>query len=148
MIGSFAFCTFNVGFADVEGKHLVWFLVDSNLTLLTSFMSFYTSPHSVRYNFVFLNSGFLESYIKPIIYMKNYLPLCIILVWIFSPIYCFSQDPSFSQFYNAKSYLNPATIGIEEGLSIAANSRLQWLAIDRGFLSNYVSFEKREPLLI
>jgi len=111
-------------------------------------MSFCTSPHSVRYNFVFLNSVFLESYIKPIIYMKNYLPLYIILVWIFSPIYCFSQDPSFSQFYNAKSYLNPATIGIEEGLSIAANSRLQWLAIDRGFLSNYVSFEKREPLLI
>lgn len=59
-----------------------------------------------------------------------------------------AQDPAFSQFYNAKSYLNPAAVGFEPGLSIASNHRVQWINLDRGFITNYVTLEKQEPTLI
>lgn len=61
---------------------------------------------------------------------------------------CQAQDPAFSQFYNAKTYLNPATIGFEQGLSLAGNSRYQWIALDRGFVTHYAAIEKQEPSLI
>ena len=47
--------------------------------------------------------------------------------------YLSAQDPSFSQFYANRIYLNPAFAGIEGGISATAVARAQWLRADRGF---------------
>ncbi|MCB0634515.1 MAG: type IX secretion system membrane protein PorP/SprF, partial [Lewinella sp.] len=39
-----------------------------------------------------------------------------------------AQDPSFSQFYANRVYLNPAFVGLESGITLSATSRMQWLA--------------------
>lgn len=59
----------------------------------------------------------------------------------------FSQDPSFSQFYANRTYLNPAFTGLDNGVSVAAVSRLQWLAADRGFRTYGMSFEIKRPFI-
>ena len=58
-----------------------------------------------------------------------------------------AQDPSFSQFYANRVYLNPAFTGIESGLSIAGVSRMQWLNVDYGFRTYGVSIEIQEPFI-
>lgn len=58
-----------------------------------------------------------------------------------------AQDPSFSQFYAHRAYLNPALTGLDPGLSLTAISRLQWLRADRGFRTYGATAEIREPLL-
>ena len=78
--------------------------------------------------------------------MRKTLYALLILPFISS--ICHAQDPAFSQFYNAKTYLNPATVGFEQGLSLASNSRYQWIALDRGFVTHYAAIEKQEPSLI
>ncbi|NNE29963.1 MAG: PorP/SprF family type IX secretion system membrane protein [Saprospiraceae bacterium] len=57
----------------------------------------------------------------------------------------FAQDPSFSQFYANRIYLNPAFTGIEQGMTVAAVSRLQWLNVDSGFRTIGFSLELQEP---
>lgn len=57
----------------------------------------------------------------------------------------FSQDPSFSQYYANRIYLNPAFTGIEAGLTVAAVSRMQWLNVDSGFRTYGFSMEIQEP---
>jgi type IX secretion system PorP/SprF family membrane protein len=58
-----------------------------------------------------------------------------------------AQDPSFSQFYANRIYLNPAFTGIESGLSVAGVSRMQWLNVDYGFRTFGVSIEIQEPFI-
>lgn len=55
-----------------------------------------------------------------------------------------AQDPSFTQFYAQRLYLNPAFAGMDDGLSIAALSRLQWLRADRGFQTHSICASLRE----
>lgn len=56
-----------------------------------------------------------------------------------------AQDPSFSQFYANRIYLNPAFTGLEQGLSVAVVSRMQWLNVDSGFRTYGISMEMQEP---
>jgi type IX secretion system PorP/SprF family membrane protein len=58
-----------------------------------------------------------------------------------------AQDPSFSQFYAHRNYLNPALTGLDPGLSLTAISRLQWLRADRGFRTYGAAAEIREPFI-
>ena len=66
---------------------------------------------------------------------------------VFLSTLCFSQDPSFSQFYANRTYLNPAFTGLDNGVSVAAVSRLQWLSADRGFRTYGMSFEIKRPFI-
>lgn len=59
----------------------------------------------------------------------------------------FAQDPSFSQFYAHRNYLNPALTGLDPGLSVSAISRMQWLRADRGFRTYGATLELQEPFL-
>ncbi len=56
-----------------------------------------------------------------------------------------AQDPSFSQFYAARTYLNPAFTGIEPGLTMSAVMRDQWAAIPGSFRTYFASVEIQEP---
>ena len=56
-----------------------------------------------------------------------------------------AQDPSFSQFYANRMYLNPAFTGIENGLFVNASSRMQWLAIDQGFRTYDINVSSQIP---
>ncbi len=56
-----------------------------------------------------------------------------------------AQDPSFSQFYAARTYLNPAFTGIEPGLTFSAIMRDQWTAVPGGFRTYFASVEIQEP---
>ena len=58
-----------------------------------------------------------------------------------------AQDPSFSQFYANRIYLNPAFTGLESGLTVGAVSRMQWLTVDGGFRTYGFTLELQEPHL-
>ena len=58
-----------------------------------------------------------------------------------------AQDPSFSQFYANRIYLNPAFTGLENGVSIAGVSRMQWTNIDDGFRTYGFTAEIQEPFI-
>ncbi|MEL6867129.1 MAG: PorP/SprF family type IX secretion system membrane protein [Bacteroidota bacterium] len=58
-----------------------------------------------------------------------------------------AQDPSFSQFYANRIYLNPAFTGLEQGLSFAGVYRVQWRNVDDGFRSYMASVELKEPFI-
>ncbi len=58
-----------------------------------------------------------------------------------------AQDPSFSQFYANRVYLNPAFTGIEAGITVSGVSRMQWLNVDRGFRTYGFNVELQEPSL-
>lgn len=58
-----------------------------------------------------------------------------------------AQDPSFSQFYANRIYLNPAFTGLERGVSVAGVSRLQWVNVDHGFRTYGVTVEIQEPYI-
>lgn len=58
-----------------------------------------------------------------------------------------AQDPSFSQFYAVKSYLNPAMVGIQPGIALNVAYRNQWFQIPGGFRTFYAAAEFQEPYL-
>ena len=60
-----------------------------------------------------------------------------------SNMYC--QDPQFSQSYLSKVYLNPATTGSEQGLSVFLNYRNQWNNIPNGFHTASFSLDAQSP---
>lgn len=62
-------------------------------------------------------------------------------------VQAFAQDPSFSQFYANRIYLNPAFTGLERGLSVAGVSRLQWVNVDQGFRTYGFTAEIQEPFI-
>lgn len=58
-----------------------------------------------------------------------------------------AQDPVFSQFYANKVYLNPAFVGIQEGLGVNFSYRNQWRAIPKKFETYSASVELQEPCM-
>ncbi len=74
--------------------------------------------------------------------MRHYWPLILALTSVFSVK---AQDPSFSQFYVNKVYLNPATTGSESGLSIAAIYRNQWSKIPGAFHTTGFAVDVQMP---
>ncbi len=58
-----------------------------------------------------------------------------------------AQDPSFSQFYANRTYLNPALTGLQEGTSVALASRIQWVSVDKGFRTYDLALEQQIPVL-
>jgi len=69
--------------------------------------------------------------------------ICITACWVEVK----AQDPSFSQFYAHRIYLNPALTGVESGISLAAVHRNQWKNADTGFKTYGVSAEIQDPYL-
>ena len=57
------------------------------------------------------------------------------------------QDPSFSQFYANRIYLNPAFAGLESGITATAAARMQWHQVDRGFRTYNFSVETQIPIV-
>lgn len=57
----------------------------------------------------------------------------------------YSQDPSFSQSYLSKVYLNPATSGSEQGMSLFLNYRNQWNNVPGGFNTASVALDVQSP---
>ena len=70
--------------------------------------------------------------------------LCLVIVLLYGSLQ--AQDPSFSQFYVNRSYLNPAFTGLENGVVLNGVSRMQWRNIDGGFNTSYASVETRLPV--
>ncbi|MCB0706360.1 MAG: PorP/SprF family type IX secretion system membrane protein [Saprospiraceae bacterium] len=58
-----------------------------------------------------------------------------------------SQDPSFSQFYANRIYLNPAFTGLDRGVAVSGVSRAQWLRVDRAFLTYGLTAEMQIPIV-
>ena len=58
-----------------------------------------------------------------------------------------AQDPSFSQFYANRVYLNPAFVGLESGLTVTGAARMQWLRVDRGFRTYGMTVETQMPVV-
>ena len=58
----------------------------------------------------------------------------------------FAQDPSFSQFYANRIYLNPAFTGIESGIALTSTARAQWLSVDKGFRTYGTTLEMQLPV--
>ena len=58
------------------------------------------------------------------------------------------QDVQFTQFYNNRSYLNPALTGLEQGLTLSAAYRNQWANVPGGgYETAFASIEQSEPYL-
>jgi len=53
----------------------------------------------------------------------------------------FGQDPTFSQFFNSRTYMNPATVAMDGGLTINGTYRNQWNQIPGKFESKFLSVE-------
>ncbi len=58
----------------------------------------------------------------------------------------YGQDPSFSQFYANRIYLNPAFTGIEPGVAVTGVTRMQWLRVDKGFQTYGLTAEMQLPV--
>ena len=75
--------------------------------------------------------------------MKRFLTI----ICVFAFLQSYAQDPSFSQFYANRIYLNPAFTGLESGVSVAGVSRMQWVNVDRGFRTYGFTAEIQEPFI-
>jgi len=59
---------------------------------------------------------------------------------------CFSQDPTFSQFYANPLYLSPSFAGATEEYRLGLNYRNQWPAVPNSVFHTYsISFDKAMP---
>ncbi|HPF03035.1 MAG TPA: PorP/SprF family type IX secretion system membrane protein [Bacteroidales bacterium] len=58
---------------------------------------------------------------------------------------CFSQDPTFSQFYANQLYLAPSFAGATEEYRLGINYRNQWPAVPGVFHTYSISFDKAMP---
>lgn len=65
--------------------------------------------------------------------MSRYLLLVTSLIWLVDTSY--AQDPSFSQFFANRVYLNPAYAGFDPGMQVAINYRDQWFGLPDGDLT-------------
>jgi len=80
--------------------------------------------------------------------MKFDYKIALVICWVFISLFISklqAQDPSFSQFYATRTYLNPAFTGIESGVTLSATMRDQWQGIGDNFRTYYVSIELQEP---
>jgi type IX secretion system PorP/SprF family membrane protein len=58
---------------------------------------------------------------------------------------CYSQDPTFSQFYANKLYLAPSFAGATQEYRIGLNVRDQWPAVPGTFMTYSIAFDKAMP---
>ena len=56
-----------------------------------------------------------------------------------------AQDPQFTQFYAAPTYLNPAFAGTTTQSRISGNYRLQWPGIPGAFRVENIAFDRYLP---
>lgn len=61
---------------------------------------------------------------------------CLLTCWTIQ-----AQDPTFSQFFNQRTYLNPATVGMDGGITLNATYRNQWNQVPGKFESKYLALE-------
>ncbi len=66
---------------------------------------------------------------------------------LITPLSSLAQDPSFAQFYNVRSYLNPALVGLQNGTTINAAFREHWVKLPGSFRTSYLAAEIRAPLV-
>jgi type IX secretion system PorP/SprF family membrane protein len=60
----------------------------------------------------------------------------------------FAQDPTFSQFYATRAYMNPAFTGVEKGLGLTSSYRGHYMAVPGGvYRTILVSAEVKEPII-
>ena len=52
-----------------------------------------------------------------------------------------AQDPTFSQFFNSRTYMNPAAVAMDGGLTVNGTYRNQWNQIPGKFESQFLSVE-------
>lgn len=71
---------------------------------------------------------------------KGYL-LTIVFVVVYS--YCFGQDPTFSQFFANRLYLNPAFAGTSKCPRLTINYRNQFPEIDNSFVTYAASYDQQ-----
>ena len=71
---------------------------------------------------------------------KGYL-YTIFSIFIYS--FCFGQDPTFSQFYSNRLYLNPAFAGTAKCPRLTLNYRNQWPGIDNSFVTYAASYDQQ-----
>jgi type IX secretion system PorP/SprF family membrane protein len=64
---------------------------------------------------------------------RRYVACIVILCLYFFSNKVYAQDPSFAQFLNFRTYLNPATTGSERGLNVAMIYKNQWFYVPGGF---------------
>ncbi len=62
---------------------------------------------------------------------------------LFFASYCYGQDPSFSQFYANRLYLNPAFAGTANCPRLTLNYRNQWPGIDNSFKTYTASYDQQ-----
>lgn len=68
-----------------------------------------------------------------------------LLLFLFSYGLSSAQDPSFSQFYANRIYLNPAFAGLEPGIGVSGVARMQWARVDNGFRTYGFTAEMQVP---
>lgn len=71
--------------------------------------------------------------------------LKVLALLLYTNYYSYAQDPSFSQFYMNRVYLNPALTGSESGLNMVAIYKNQWRAIPGAFHSTGVAMDMQMP---
>lgn len=69
----------------------------------------------------------------------------LLLLMVFLALGAKAQDPTFSQFYLNKTYLNPAYAGYTKDLSLGFQSRYQWTHIPGVFLTTTASLNVGSP---
>jgi type IX secretion system PorP/SprF family membrane protein len=69
----------------------------------------------------------------------------LVLILFNLPVASSGQDPSFSQFYANRVYLNPAFVGLDGGISISGAARMQWISVDNGFSTYDFTIETQLP---
>lgn len=77
--------------------------------------------------------------------MKRNLQIWTVFLFIILGFSLKAQDPSFSQFYSHRLYLNPAFTGTQPGLTIGAHYRNQWNVVPGGFTTYSVWADIQEP---
>ena len=80
--------------------------------------------------------------LKPVLMLKIH-TFCL-MVFLLSTTLLTAQDPSFSQFYAAKAYLNPALAAYEQGVTVNTSYRRQWSSIPNSYQTLLLSTEWRE----
>lgn len=72
--------------------------------------------------------------------------LYLLVSFMFAFLTIQAQDPTFSQFFNNRTYLNPAAVGMDGGVAINGTYRNQWHKIPGTFESQYLSVEAQSCL--
>lgn len=80
---------------------------------------------------------------KKHIYMKT--PILNLILMLIMVLFSFetlkAQDPTFSQFYANRAYMNPAFIGMNNGMMFTFSQREQWVKVPKRYTTSSASLE-------